>query len=192
MEKYMLKKMMLSTVAASVILGGSYLPCFAEGDTFENICLFPVRLVGSTVGTIVGVPEGAVKDGVRGAIKSTKLVAGKLGNEDGKYQPTAAADGFLGGVGSLLGSTTAGIFDVPEGILVNSLYRMPLKTTKALAERFGDEKGFYQNVIGATIGIPTGFVFGIPYGAITGAKHGLTSGWEKPFSTESYLVKDEE
>ncbi len=103
-----------------------------------------------------------------------------------------AADGFLGGVGSLLGSTTAGIFDVPEGILVNSLYRMPLKTTKALAERFGDEKGFYQNVIGATIGIPTGFVFGIPYGAITGAKHGLTSGWEKPFSTESYLVKDEE
>ncbi len=103
-----------------------------------------------------------------------------------------AGDGFLGGVGSLLGSTTAGVIDVPEGILVNSLWRMPVKTTKALAERFGDEKGFYQNVVGATIGIPTGFLWGIPYGAVTGARHGLTSGWEKPFSTESYLVKDEE
>ncbi len=109
MEKYMLKKMMLSTVAASVILGGSYLPCFAEGDTFENICLFPVRLVGSTVGTIVGVPEGAVKDGVRGAIKSTKLVAGKLGNEDGKYQQTAAA--VLAGPFGLVGGGVFGLFD---------------------------------------------------------------------------------
>lgn len=101
------------------------------------------------------------------------------------------ADGKLGEVGSLLGSVTATIFDIPQGIIVDSLYRVPLKTTRILAEKFGDENGFQQNVVGAVIGIPTGFLWGIPYGAIHGGRHGMTVGWEKPFSTESYIVTDE-
>jgi hypothetical protein len=89
---------------------------------------------------------------------------------------------------SFLGSTAAMLVDVPQGILVDSLWHMPVRTTHKLAEAFGDEKGFEQNVVGAMLGIPFGVVYGIPEGALRGAKHGLGSGWEKPFSTDSFLV----
>lgn len=106
--------------------------------------------------------------------------------------PSHAENGILNNVLSLFGSVTATIVGVPEGILVDSLYRMPLKTTKVLAEKFGDEKGFQQNVAGAVIGIPVGFVWGIPYGAVRGGRHGMTTGWEKPFQTESFIVSSDE
>jgi hypothetical protein len=89
---------------------------------------------------------------------------------------------------SFLGSTAAMLVDVPQGILVDSLWHMPVRTTHKLATAFGDEKGFEQNVVGAMLGIPFGVVYGIPEGALRGAKHGLGSGWEKPFSTDSFLV----
>lgn len=98
----------------------------------------------------------------------------------------------MGDAGSLLGSTAATIVDVPEGILYDALWRMPMKTWHALADRFGDEHGLQQNVAGAVIGIPVGFLWGIPEGAIRGGRHGMTSGWEKPFSTDSFLVFGEE
>lgn len=101
----------------------------------------------------------------------------------------------LGAVGSLLGSTTATIVDVPEGILYHSLYNCPLKTTQYLVEAFGGGATggarFDQLVVSSVIGIPVGFLWGIPYGAIRGGTHGMTSGWEKPFSTESYIVIEE-
>ncbi len=100
--------------------------------------------------------------------------------------------GALADVAGLFGTVTAVIIDVPEGILVNSLYRLPVSTTKSLAKNFGDEKGVSQNLVGAAIGVPTGIVWGIPYGAIQGARHGWTTGWDKPFSTESFLVTSEE
>jgi len=89
---------------------------------------------------------------------------------------------------SFLGSTAALLVDVPQGILVDSLWHMPMRTTHRLADAFGDEKGLEQNVVGAMIGIPFGVVYGIPEGALRGAKHGLGAGWEKPFSTDSFLV----
>jgi len=67
------------------------------------------------------------------------------------------ADGPLGDVGSLMGSVSATIVGAPEGVLYYSLWRCPLKTTQYLAEKFGDSKGFQQNVAGAVLGIPTGF-----------------------------------
>jgi len=103
----------------------------------------------------------------------------------------ADRNGVMGGAMSWAGSTTATIIDVPEGILWDSLWRMPLKTQKALADRFGDDKGFQQNVAGAVIGIPVGFLWGIPYGAIHGGRHGMTVGWDKPFSTDSFVVSEE-
>jgi len=109
----------------------------------------------------------------------------------GTATPSFANDA-VNSVASLFGSTAATIVGVPEGILVDSLYRMPLKTTHALADRFGDEKGFQQNVVGAVIGIPVGFLWGIPEGAIRGGRHGMTEGWEKPFSTDSFLCIQEE
>jgi hypothetical protein len=73
-------------------------------------------------------------------------------------------------------------------MVIDSLYRVPLKTERGLAEAFGDEKGFEQNVVGTVIGVPVGMVWGVPAGILRGAKHGLGTGWEKPFSTESFLV----
>ncbi len=102
------------------------------------------------------------------------------------------ADGPLKSVGSLLGSVTATVFDAPEGVLYYSLWRCPLKTTQYLAEKFGDAKGFQQNVAGAVLGVPTGFLWGMPYGAIRGAGHGMKTGWDKPFSTDSFIVTSEE
>jgi hypothetical protein len=102
------------------------------------------------------------------------------------------ADGAVHSVCGLAGSTVATVIGVPEGIVVDCLWRMPLKTWHGLADKFGDEHGFEQNVVGAVIGIPVGFVWGIPEGAIRGGRHGMTTGWEKPFSTDSFIcVQDE-
>jgi hypothetical protein len=101
------------------------------------------------------------------------------------------ADGVLGGVASAAGSITAGIIDTPEGIIVDSLYRCPHHAQRCLARSFGDEKGFGQNVVGAVIGFPFGFVWGIPYGAVDGLTHGVKTGWEKPFSMDSFNVTEE-
>jgi hypothetical protein len=109
----------------------------------------------------------------------------------GTATPSFANDA-VNGVASVLGSTAATIVDVPQGIIVDSLWRMPLKTWHTLADKFGDDKGFQQNVCGAVIGIPVGFLWGIPEGAIRGGHHGMTTGWEKPFSTDSFLCLQEE
>lgn len=102
--------------------------------------------------------------------------------------PSYADDNALGSIASFFGSSAAVILDVPQGILVDSLWRVPLKTQRTLAEKFGDEKGFQQNVAAAFIGVPVGMVWGVPAGALRGAKHGMGTGWEKPFSTESFIV----
>jgi len=120
-------------------------------------------------------------------MKKTVLMTAACAISLGMATPSYANDA-LHGIASFFGSTTAAIVDIPEGILVDSLYRMPLKTERALADRFGDDKGFEQNVAGAVIGIPVGFVWGIPEGALRGCKHGLGTGWDKPFSTDSFLV----
>lgn len=107
----------------------------------------------------------------------------------------AADDTPLGQVGGLLGATTATIIDVPEGILYHSLYNCPLKTTQYLIDAFGGgattAARVDQAIVAGAIGIPVGFLWGIPYGAIRGGTHGMTTGWEEPFSTNSYIVIEE-
>lgn len=101
------------------------------------------------------------------------------------------ADGALGTGKSVVGSTTAMIVDVPEGIIVDTAYKCPYRATKGLAEAFGDENGWKQNIVGALIGIPAGAVFGVPYGAVKGGYHAASVGWDKPFSGESFVVTNE-
>jgi len=105
----MLKKIASSFILASVLVGTMVAPSYADDDTFKNICMFPVRLVGSGVGTVVGIPLGAVKDGTRGAIKSTTWVAGKLGNEDGGLQKMTGA--VVGAPFGIVGGAAYGCFD---------------------------------------------------------------------------------
>ena len=109
MEICMLKKLASSFVLASALVGTMVAPSYADDDTFKTVCLFPVRVLGSGVGTVVGVPLGAVKDGTKGAIMSTKWVAGKLGNEDGMYQQWTGA--IVGGPFGIVGGAAYGCFD---------------------------------------------------------------------------------
>lgn len=110
----------------------------------------------------------------------------------GVSAPSYADSDGLGSIASFFGSTTAMLVDIPQGVAIDTLYRSPKNAWHALAGHFGDEKGFQQNVAGAIIGIPVGAVWGVPAGFFRGAKHGLGSGWEKPFSTESFIVGLEE
>lgn len=109
----------------------------------------------------------------------------------GTSLPSQADDNALGSIASFFGSTTATVVDVPEGVLLYSLWRTPLRWQRTLAEHFGDEKGFQQNVAAFVLGVPTGMVWGVGEGALRGAKHGMGTGWEKPFSTESFIVSED-
>ncbi len=101
------------------------------------------------------------------------------------------ADGAMSTGKSIAGSTTAMIVDVPQGIVVDSVYKCPVKATKSLAAAFGDENGWKQKIVGAVFGIPAGAVFGVPYGAIRGGQHAASTGWDQPFSKESFVVSNE-
>lgn len=93
---------------------------------------------------------------------------------------------------SYLGRTTALVIDEPEGVALNSLWYQPKKIQKRLAVAFGDEKGVLQNMAAFVIGVPTGMVWGVPAGIIYGGRQAWSAGWEKPFSTESYIVPESE
>lgn len=101
------------------------------------------------------------------------------------------ADGPLSSGASLVGSTTAVLIDTPEGAVVGTLYSGPKHCWHGLASAFGDENGWKQNVVGFVMGVPIGMVFGAPYGLVHGMYYGANHGWDKPFSTESYIVTEE-
>ena len=103
----------------------------------------------------------------------------------------ALADGLMGTGKSLAGSGAAMLVDVPEGIVVDSAVKCPVKASKSLAGAFGDENGWKQRIVGAVFGVPSGAVFGVPYGAIKGGKHAASVGFDKPFSKDSFVVTNE-
>jgi hypothetical protein len=109
MELSMRKKLATAALVVSTLVGMTVSPSYADDDTFQSIVQFPVRVVGTGVGTVVGVPLGAVKDGVKGYIMSTKWVAEKLGDEDGTYQTWWGA--VFGGPFGLVGGSAYGCFD---------------------------------------------------------------------------------
>jgi hypothetical protein len=106
--------------------------------------------------------------------------------------PVMAADSPMGSVASFFGSVTAAAITTPQAMVVDTLYWMPLRKQRSLAAHFGDDKGWQQNIVATVIGVPWGMVWGVPTGFLRGAKHGLGVGWEKPFSTESFVVINNE
>ncbi len=129
----MRNKLASSLMLALALVGTLVAPSFADDDTFKSVVMIPWKVAGSAVSTVIGCPEGAVKDGTRGAIKASKWVAGKLGNEDGTYQLW---------FGSILGG-------------------------------------------------PAGALGGAAYGCFDGTWHGMKTGYEKPFTKDSFTFKDE-
>jgi hypothetical protein len=104
----------------------------------------------------------------------------------GSYLPALANDGPVGA----LGAGVASVVDAPEGMVVDSVYGCPKKASKGLAEAFGDENGWKQQIVGTMIGVPVGVVFGVPYGFCHGLHHAWNQGYEKPFSVSSFVVCD--
>ncbi|HEY9684753.1 MAG TPA: hypothetical protein V6C86_24460 [Oculatellaceae cyanobacterium] len=104
------------------------------------------------------------------------------------FLPALADDGPVGA----LGAGVASVIDAPEGMVIDSLYGCPMKASKGLAEAFGDENGWKQQIVGAVIGVPVGVVFGVPYGFCHGLHHAWNEGYEKPFSVSSFVVSDKE
>lgn len=117
-------------VAATVI--GSSAPCFAD-DMAGKALAFPFKVTGSAISTVWGVPLGLTKGGVEGSMKTTKMVADKMGDKE-----------------------------------------CPVKTAVA-----------------AVVGGPFGAVGGGAVGSVKGAIHGAKTGYEKPFSMESFRFKED-
>jgi hypothetical protein len=109
MEIGMLKKFASSFILASALVGTMVAPSLASDDTFKNIIGFPVKVIGSGVATVVGVPMGAVKDGVKGSIKSTKWASGKMGSEDSGI--SCFFGSIIGGPVGFVGGGAYGCFD---------------------------------------------------------------------------------
>ena len=106
----MLKKLAYSFVLASALVGTTVAPSFAGDDSmFKSICLFPVKVVGSCAGGVVGVPMGAFKDSVIGAHMGTKTVADALGKSGGTVNTAVGA--VTGGPVGLVGGGAYGCFD---------------------------------------------------------------------------------
>lgn len=105
----MLNKLASSFILASALVGTLVAPSFADGDTFKNIVTFPVKVVGTGAGVVVGVPLGAFKDSVKGSIKASRAVAGKLGNEDNSGCMLFGS--ILGGPVGFVGGGAYGCFD---------------------------------------------------------------------------------
>jgi len=106
----MLNKLASSFILASALVGTMVAPSLAgDESTFESIVNVPVRVVGAGVGGTVGVPLGAVKDGVKGWMKASKSVAGALGNEDGSFQQIVGCS--IGGPFGAVGGSAFGVFD---------------------------------------------------------------------------------
>jgi hypothetical protein len=127
------KKIVSYVAVAATIIGSSVLPSMAGDDKVANVVGFPFKVTGSALSTVWGVPLGMTKGGVEGSMKTTKYVAGKLGDEE-----------------------------------------CPCKL-----------------VAGSILGGPFGVVGGAAYGSVAGAIHGAKTGYEKPFSMESFRFKED-
>ena len=105
----MLKKIASSFILASTLVGALVAPSYADDDsTFKSIVLFPAKVLGSSVGFVVGMPLGAVRDGNRGAIKATEFMSGKVSKQDGPY---AWWPGVFAAPFGIVGGSVYGVFD---------------------------------------------------------------------------------
>ncbi len=102
----MVKKIVSYIAVAATVVGSSVLPSIADDSTAYKVKCFPYKVVGSSLSTVAGVPLGLTKGGVEGGMKTTKLVAGKLGDEDGGWQLVAGS--VVGGPFGVVGGAAYG------------------------------------------------------------------------------------
>lgn len=111
----MVKKFVSYVAVAAAIIGSSVLPSLAEDDSMvENVCAFPFKVTGAALGTVWGVPLGLMKGGVQGGMKTTKYMAGKLGDEECPCR-LAASSVIAGPFGVVGGAAYGSVFGVIHG-----------------------------------------------------------------------------
>lgn len=102
-------KLASSFMLAMALMATVVVPSLAEGSTLSSIVSFPLKVTGSAVSTVVGVPEGMYKDSVVGAVKATEWTSGKLGSDKNTYHTIAGA--LVGGPFGIVGGGAFGAFD---------------------------------------------------------------------------------
>jgi hypothetical protein len=95
----MVKKFASYVAVAATVIGNSA-PCFAD-DMAGKALAFPFKVTGSAISTAWGVPLGLTKGGVEGSMKTTKMVADKMGDKECPVKTAVAAvvGGPFGAVG---------------------------------------------------------------------------------------------
>jgi hypothetical protein len=90
----------------------------------------------------------------------------------------------------LVGSGISTVLGAPLGATKGSV-EGSIKTTKYAAKTMGNEDGTVHLIVGSVVAGPFGAVGGAAYGCVTGLIHGAKTGYNHPFSKESFTFKDE-
>lgn len=106
----MFKKLATSFLLASALVGGFVSPTFAADETtFQSVVFFPVKVLGSATGAVIGVPMGIFKDSVKGYAMATRYTADAIGDKDGDVPLFIGA--VVGGPIGAVGGGAYGVFD---------------------------------------------------------------------------------
>src|ERR1700722_5927727 len=88
------------------------------------------------------------------------------------------------------GAALSTVWGVPIGMTKGGV-EGGMKTTKYAAGKMGNEECPLRLAACSLIAGPFGVVGGAAYGSVTGAIHGAKTGYEKPFSVESFRFKED-
>ena len=90
----------------------------------------------------------------------------------------------------VVGSSLSTVAGAPLGMTKGGV-EGGMKTTKYVADKMGDKECPVKTTIAAVVGGPFGVVGGAAVGGVKGVIHGAKTGYDKPFSMESFQWKDD-
>lgn len=106
----------------------------------------------------------------------------------------AMADGFVEDACAfpfkVTGSALSTAWGVPLGVTKGGV-EGSMKATKFVAGKMGNEECPVRLTAAAVLGGPFGAVGGAAVGSVKGVVHGAKSGYEKPFSMDSFRLKED-
>ncbi len=90
----------------------------------------------------------------------------------------------------VVGSSLSTVAGAPLGMTKGGV-QGGMKATKYVADKMGDKECPVKTTIAAVVGGPFGVVGGAAVGTVKGVVHGAKTGYDKPFSMESFQWKDD-
>ena len=108
--------------------------------------------------------------------------------------PSFAGDEYCKGICGfplrLAGCGISTVLGVPLGSFKDSV-KGGQAAAKYVAKTLGNEDGDLHMLVGYVVGAPAGATFGAAVGSVDGLVHGFKTGYDKPFSSDSFTYKDE-